>query len=1274
MRSLDSRKNGALTSRYASVPFFILALMLCLPARGAEEALVSSLSTSDGLSDNCVNTILCDSRGLMWLGTNDGLDCYDGHAVRPVSFPSAEDASTYVFALCEDPSGLIWAGTSRGLFTYDRKTGLTEPYRRQLDGKNIGESKIRQMEMTASGQLWLCDADAGLVRIDSRTGEAAFFGISPRILAGDGKDRIFVLTSGNGLLVVDSGTDVPHTLSAGIDAALEGVPVNRLNYAFDHLFASGIIGDPLVIDIGKASFTRGYGLGPVKNMVAVGPSRVCVGSRHEIYLMDSSLSHGKHLIEISENAVRCLCTDKSGGIWVGTQFNGALRLEKNDISLKRYPPNGENPFKVREFAEDLEGGIWIGTDNRGLMFLNPMDGSLVQQGFGLRGKNILGLLAEERNLWVGTLDEKEVVMKINTASGSVTRYPSAGRQAYAFCRDDEGRLWIGGLNGFKVGQDYPDGRFIKEMEIPSSQVCRILKEGDGTVWVATISGVVWRFSNGSFSTYNVKTANFLTDLFIERNGDVVISSEGDGIFVFNKANDCFVSCRTEAKRFLRLSEEAGLLWATTPRRLWAIDGADRSAVLSLPGEKLDVGRFNYSSNFVSSRGMIYLGTSDGFISFSPDALLRRGATPSKPVLSFVKMLSPEVRTLSCDISTESPGISLKADAVSMEIGVSALDYSICSTERLFWRIAEKSDEWSPVQNGIVQLSGLESGKWTLEIKNESVDRSRKAVCEVRLDIESPPLLGPGAVALIVIGMLLLVAAVVLVTSRRTRIQVRKEQARRDYEAKLAFLTSTAHEIRTPLSLILLPLDSLIQKFSTSRDKDVVENLDVMKRNSMKLSIFINELLDYQKLNNANFSVHSEMMDVRIPFKDAFRRFSTTFIKEGKTLKLSLPDDPVYCESDVKILDRVLDNMLSNALKYSSKYASISLRHSDGDALFEFENDGEIVPLDKRDRIFDAFFRYDEGQNSKTDGTGLGLSTSKSFAELLGGTLAMDRDGKTNRFVFTLPVVSEHVPEVLSFDEVPRFDQTLMVVEDDTDMANVIAGYFKDSFNVVKAVNGKEALEQIEKGANPAIVITDVMMPEMNGIEFTRHLKENLSTSHIPVVLLSADVSDRSMLEGLEQGADAYIEKPFSPTVLVTRVNNLIQNRKKLYNFFASTPLDVNIPSTNLSNSEQKFLRSVQEYVAANISHEISIDDLAASVNMSTSTLFKKMKAYTGTAPLEYINGVRLKRAAELLLDDSMSVADVCFAVGFNTHSFFTSCFKRKYGMTPRQWRESSRRK
>ena len=855
-----------------------------------------------------------------------------------------------------------------------------------------------------------------------------------------------------------------------------------------------------------------------------------------------------------------------------------------------------------------------------------------------------------------TIDDVLPIARLDSETGKITYYPDAGTSAYAFCRDTEGRLWIGRKDGFLVGRDMPGGTFEKEMFIPSSQVCRIICASDGSVWVASISGQVFRYASSSFTTYNVPISNILTDIAEDAKGRILATSEGSGLWEFDREHACFRSCATKERHFHKIAQEkdSGLLWITGTRGISVINIYDDVILPNISRENLKIDRFNYSSNFIDSRGILYAGTSDGFISFSVKKLLEDSSAAKAPVIS-------------CFSTLASSRADKNSKPRSFQVMVSPLDYDQFPRKKLFWKI-DGLTEWTPVEGGSFNIYDMPAGKWDLIVKAVSYDGKTTPETVWRFMVEPRPMLSPIAFLIYVLLLIFIVIEVAVLVNRRAKLKAAKQHERKLFESKMEFLTSIAHEIRTPLTLVQVPLEALIRKFSSSKDTSVQENLDIIRRNSLKLTILINELLDFRKLSDSTFQMRPEFIDIRNVVKDAHRRFLPMFLQEGKSLSISLPDVPVCCETDVRSFGRILDNLLSNALKYSQNQTSINLSADGLDAVLSLRNDGKIIPEDFRKKIFKPFYRFDGHDSAGIEGTGLGLSTSLQFAQMLGGTLAMDDDMSVNRFIFTIPLAVTMTHDS-PLPDVRQKEKVVMVVEDDKDMIRVIRNILKDSYDIITASNGKEALELMGKGAYPSLIISDVIMPEMDGIELTRNLKESLSTSHIPIVLLSAEIPDTLMQQSLDSGADAYIEKPFSPKKLHSMVDNLIDNRKRVYEFYLSSlPSDSKLPTGRVSAQEQKFLSTIQKYVSDNLHRSITLDDLAEAVHLSSSSLYKKMKEYADISPMEYVMKVRHHLAVELLKDDSVSVQDVAMAVGFNTHSFFSECFKREFGMTPRQWR------
>lgn len=1230
-------------------------------AEAQEAWQTSQLDMHSGLGDNCVNDVLLDSRHFLWIGTNAGLEFYDGSNMARVAFPEAEKAvPPLVFSLSEDDAGVVWAGTSEGLFHIDRD----RLEMRRLDGEALRVASFRQMCCGKDGSLWVAADERDLLKINTLTAEIVTVPLEARAVCGSPEGTVYALSSDHRLFVLTGGA--PYSVNYHSAEMLDGVTVSRIAYAGGCLFLFAENGGVYAIDLESKELRPLTFVSRVRDAAGLPDGEIWLAARDGIQVLDSTLTPIRVIRPLRDNSFRCLSVDPQGGVWAGTLFEGLAHIAPDVVRFRRYGDEfAPGRFKARDFAETPDGRIWTGSDTRGLLCLDPSAPDRAAKQF-FPGRNVTGLMAEGSSLWVGTIDNELTVMRLDTESGKTVAFPSAGKSAYAFCRDTRGRLWIGGQDGFVVGRDSADGKFEVEMSMPTKQVCRIICASDGAVWVASINGSIIRYKSSDYSTYRIPISNILTDIIEDGKGRIFATSEGTGLWEYKRETDAFQSVGLTDTRLLKISRDGDLLLVTGSHGIQILNPDDPRPLPLISTEILGIDSFNYSSNFISGDGTLYAGTSDGFISFSVSALREASSVIRKPAISSFRILSSSGKTEGGRFLR--PGSMLLGSKTrSFEVSVSLLDYALFPSANIFWKI-DGLGEWTQVEDGRFTVYDIPSGRWKLRLKAVSLsgEESEEAIMDLR--VKPPLLLSPMAILMYIVLFLMTAFGMALIVERKAKAKAEMEQERKILESKMDFLTSIAHEIRTPLSLVQIPLEELIRKFSSSPDGSVQENLDIMRRNSMKLTVLINELLDFRKLTDSTYQIHPEFLDIRTVLKDAHRRFLPMFVQEGKTLSIQMREAPVYCETDVRSLGRIFDNLLSNALKYSSHHTLITLSVSGSEAVVSVENDGTIIPEDVREEIFKPFYRYDDAASAGVEGTGLGLSTSRQFASLLGGSLSMDDDMGINRFLFTVPVSAEESPGS-GLPVVESKDKSIMVVEDDRDMARVIGDILGEAYGVIYASNGRQAMEKITSGASPTLVVSDVIMPEMDGIAFTKALKGNLATSHIPVILLSAEVPDVFMQEGLEGGADAYLEKPFSPKKLRTTVDNLIENRRRIYEFYISSlPSSGELPTGRVSAVEQKFLRSIQEYVSENLHKNITLDDLAEVVCLSPSTLYKKMKDYADVSPMEYVMKVRLHRAVELLKDDSVSVQEVAQSVGFNTHSFFSECFKREFGMTPRQWR------
>ncbi|OJU35729.1 MAG: hypothetical protein BGN96_04755 [Bacteroidales bacterium 45-6] len=513
-----------------------------------------------------------------------------------------------------------------------------------------------------------------------------------------------------------------------------------------------------------------------------------------------------------------------------------------------------------------------------------------------------------------------------------------------------------------------------------------------------------------------------------------------------------------------------------------------------------------------------------------------------------------------------------------------------------------------------------------------------------------------------------------------------EKEKELYSSKVEFFTDIAHEIRTPLTLINAPLESI--KELNIDDSELNKNISIMEENTNQLMGLINQLLDFRKIDNNKFSVNLKLNNINQIIKEVYNRFEPIATQRNKTLSLDLGQTSYEIPVDKDGLVKILNNLLVNAIKYSNKKISIELTESAGNYLkILICNDGEIIPQEESEKIFDAFYQLDKTRNVNSS-TGIGLSLSRSIAKLHNGNLYFDTQvTDMNCFVLELPLTQEKQMWI-SDDNVnanelrtePDNEHTgktnaplLLMVEDNTEMLSFIATKLQKDFIVEKATNGVEALELLSK-RTVDIIVSDIMMPEMDGFELCAKVKGDIEFSHIPVVLLTAKNDIDSKIQGLSLGADAYIEKPFSYSHLLTQINSLLNNRKREREAFMQKPF-LPVQQTGMSKADKEFLEKIVEMITENITDpNFGVEKLSELAYMSRSSLHRKVTALTDLTPTDFIRVIRLKKSAEMIQEGRYRVGEVCYLVGINSPSYFIKLFQKQFGMTPKEFDKQNRGK
>lgn len=794
----------------------------------------------------------------------------------------------------------------------------------------------------------------------------------------------------------------------------------------------------------------------------------------------------------------------------------------------------------------------------------------------------------------------------------------------------------------------------------------------------------------------------VVSVFEDSHRQVWLTTQGGGFCLFHPETETFTSYNLADGLpndvvYQIVEDKEGLFWLTTNNGLVCFQPTTGAMKVYTTSNGLLGDQFNYRSSFETEDGTIYLGSIDGFVAFNPKNFSENKSLPSIVITDFL-LFGKEVYVgepgspLEKSI-TFSDELVLQSNQNSFSFRVAALDFQAPRMSRIMYKLDGFDADWLTVgESPIVTYSNLRYGNYTFRVKVSNSDGVwNEEGISLKVHILPPFYLSVWAYivyALLIIGCsLYTVMYFKRRSNRKHRRQMEKfeqEKEREVYNAKIDFFTNVAHEIRTPLTLIKGPLENIILKKQV--DTETREDLNVMKQNTERLLNLTNQLLDFRKTERQGFRLNFTECNVTEILKETHKRFTSLAKQKGLDFVLQMPEKDFYAHINQEAFTKIISNLLNNGVKYAESYVHISLAVPDTDGGNSFRictvNDGVIIPDAMKEEIFKPFVRFNEQEDGKvTTGTGIGLALSRSLAELHQGTLTMGKGEENNTFCMTLPIVqdttitltteveagTDKINEAPAEQAVEKDNRpTVLVAEDNPDMLAFVVRQLSKDYTVLTATNGAEALRVLD-GNYVNLMISDVVMPVMDGFELCKTIKSDLNYSHIPIILLTAKTNIQSKIEGMELGADAYIEKPFSVEYLQACASNLIQNREKLRQAFAESPF-IAANTMALTKADEEFIKKLNEVIRVNYANpEFSMDDMADNLNMSRSNFYRKIKGVLDLSPNEFLRMERLKKAAQLLKEGENRVNEICYMVGFNSPSYFAKCFQKQFGVLPKDF-------
>lgn len=1181
------------------------------------------LTVKDGLSQNTVQSIVKDNYGFMWFGTWNGLCRYDGYKFRvynTIPGDKSSLANNRIHHIYKDSKGTLWIATFNSFICrYNYKTDDFTRFRPNQLPKAIRDStdRLRNLAVfkTSAAEL---RSQIGEFQL-SPTKEHIVFQVKPNMQGG--------LNDANVYCVYKDNSDI---LWVGTSTG----GVNKL-------------------DLKAPSF---------HNFPVSGTNETAV-----------------------KMPVRAISADRSG-IWIGTQNNGLVYLNRKTQTEKRFS-EGLAGKSVRSIFKDSYGDIWIGYrtgldkfDVRKNTFINYFSGKNDLESTNYRFFSIAEDPADQ-SVWLGTLtDVLRYDRKTNRfAKQSLKKYFNKSSAMCLFF-DSKSNVWIGtefsGIIQIKRDSKTLAWKNIitytargKNPKLPDDRVYSITEDGMGNIWAGTANGLC-RIDS--------------------RSGTVKLYTKKEGLA------DQYIS--------KLLTDKEGNIWISHKKgisKLIVKTGAIRNYTIKESSQGYE---FMDCSGFMDKEtGEMYFGGIEGFISFRPEKIVDNSYLPmvsltelqvqNKPVGIGQKVNDRIILSTPINLVKN---ITLTHEDRSFSIEFAALHYSSPEKNRYAYMLEGLDKEWifTDASLRIANYSNLPDGKYVFKVKASNSDGIWNPK-PTALEITVLPPWWRSWWAYVLYFILLLSGVYAVYKMIRTREKynqqllserLKAEKALELDQLKSRFFTNVSHEFRTPLTLIIDPLERLI---SEKLEKNTVSHYyTLMHRNAKQLLLLINQLLDFQKIESGRLDLNLEQLDLVSFVRSIATSFENLAKERNICFKVASSVAELLTEFDSAKLTVILNNLLSNAFKFTSENGEIELNIDIMDtenpvAVIKVMDTGMGIPSEEQTRIFEVFYQS-RNSVSNQQGSGIGLSLTKELVELHGGKITVEsEEGKGSCFSVMLPVakniekwVAASFVEEIQMEGPKSFvkpieanDKSLpllLIVDDNEDIRNYIALNFTEEYRIIMAVNGADGFQKACENI-PDIVISDVMMPEMDGLEFCRQLKSEERTSHIPVILLTARQSDSSKLEGYQTGADAYVTKPFNTAILQAQMRNLLEQRQRLREIFSNGSA-LELKKIAINSTDEVFLNKVTQLVLENLEEEnFDIDVLALMLKMSRSQLFRKIKALTNQSTNDFISIIRMNKALEYLLSGEYNISETAYKLGFNKPNNFSRAFTKQFEVSPSQY-------
>lgn len=1295
---------------------------------------------TNGLQSNDITCLHEDKAGTLWVGTNGGfLSYYDRKKdafVNVRSYNRGNPINSAIKCIYSDYQGQIWVSIfGGGLYVIDpvAKKIVKQPFVIANYHRVTADTLVTRIFEDSQHRLWI-GANDGLFLYDRNKNIYYAYRHS-------NEDAGSLINN----CVTTIGEDKRGNIWVGTKGGLSMLPPGNSSFRnFTHSHTN------------DKSISDNY----ISTLAANANNTLWLGTEEGIDIMNMQTGECtrikpdvRNAYSLNRKAVRVIYIDEQGIYWVSTYQGGINKYNKN---LNLFQLKQSNPFDekglhaslVTSFAEADNGNVFVGTDGGGLHVFDPKSGLFTQLKPETACSSILALEKGSDGLWIGTFATGLFHLDATTRKWKQFKKgtgPDSLNSNDIFCikEDNKGKIWIGTNGGGVNVYDPVSHIFHKYLNKPQSAAdillplngyIRCLEEDkQGHCWIGshgTGLAMLDPVSN-KYKVYNRDNSRLPSDVVMsileDHNGNIWVGTIGGGLSVLDKQHEQFVSYSEKEGLangivYKIIEDERGLLWVSTNAGISSFDVKTKRFTNYTHYNGIQNNNFVMGSGLRLSNGEIFFGGLDGFNFFYPSNLKKNTNVP--PVL----LTDLKVANQSVLPSANGPikehisivnEISLGYQQ-SFSLSYAALDYNSPEQIRYAYKLDGFDNKWIEAgRSKTAYFTNIDPGNYVFRVKaSNNAGEWNTNEASVIIHIK-PPLWRTWYAYLF---YFLLIIGVLLYSRYRTMKRLKTtfaaeqekllakqviEQERKEAEVareldqlKIKFLTNLSHEFRTPISLIMGPVDNLLAK---PNDEKTSGNLNMIKRNARRLLNLVNQLLDFRKMEEQELVLQVSPGDVIAFIKEVFESFKDLSERKNINYLFHSQVPSLIALFDHDKLERILFNLVSNAFKFTPAGGTIQLRLENNEPLSDEKNNwltirvadtGIGIPDDKQEKIFERFFQSNTTAAILNQGSGIGLSITKEFVTMHGGTISVQSHaGEGTEFVVHLPFANmdqhdkpliEQGQPVAALQVAITENETgpaleagsqkpvLLLVEDNDDFRFYLKDNLKTFYKVLEAADGKDGWQKALAN-HPQLIVSDINMPTMDGIQLSRKIRADKRTSHIPIILLTALTGDDAQLNGLSTGANDYLTKPFNFEILHMRIKNLLQQNRTMQDTFTKQ-IKVQGPEVEIELESARLLQKVVLYIEDNLTDiNLSVEGLSKHVGMSRSSLYNKMLELTGQTPVDYIRTVKLNKAAALLEKSDMNVAQIAYSTGFATPNYFAKAFKGRFNMSPSEYASLKRK-